>query len=491
MSEAHDVTSDDNEVLYDVSDHIATITLNAPERMNTISGPMLNALSARLIEANEDPEVRVVILTGNGRAFCAGLDVKAQTQGKGLSIGSAGFSSLDMRNTPPIVLQAMDKPTICAVNGGAAGYGLDMALGCDIRLMADTAKLAAAFTKRGVVPESGGTWILPRLLGWSKAAELIFTGRTLNAEEAVEWGLASEVVPAEQLMDRARTLAQDVESVALPIIRFSEVLSEADLLEIIASGQTNKQITIAQRDHLSTTLTDALIDTDHQVVVQTVVENTSADISEQGFQKVIAKHAEDGNIQALLVARPKLPAKIVERLIGLVSDELKQNLITRHQLPPEMAGELARMGQERSLVRMLLRDSRVGAIEELVDRLRAKGNLTPTLMLRALCEGDVHFFEVALARVANISPEKTKALLGDKGDLGLHTLYRRADMPELLFAAFRVVVNIVYDPKNSATEREEVTRLIVNGLVNAYDDTCPTDIEHLLSILSYRTGKAA
>ncbi|MBN4051643.1 enoyl-CoA hydratase/isomerase family protein [Parvibaculum lavamentivorans] len=210
MSEAHDVTSDDNEVLYDVSDHIATITLNAPERMNTISGPMLSALSSRLIEANEDPEVRVVILTGNGRAFCAGLDVKAQTQGKGLSIGSAGFSSLDMRNTPPIVLQAMDKPTICAVNGGAAGYGLDTALGCDIRLMADTAKLAAAFTKRGVVPESGGTWILPRLLGWSKAAELIFTGRTLNAEEAVEWGLASEVVPAEQLMDRARTLAQEI-----------------------------------------------------------------------------------------------------------------------------------------------------------------------------------------------------------------------------------------------------------------------------------------
>lgn len=210
MSKAHDLNTDVDEVLYEVSDHIATITLNAPERMNTISRVMLRTLTERLVEANEDENVRVVVLTGNGRAFCAGLDVKAQTQGKGLALGSAGYSDLDMRNTPPTVLHEMNKPTICAVNGGAAGYGLDTALGCDVRVMAEGAKLAAAFTKRGLVPESGGTWFLPRLLGWSKAAELIFTGRTLNAQEAVEWGLASEVVPADQLMGRVRALALEM-----------------------------------------------------------------------------------------------------------------------------------------------------------------------------------------------------------------------------------------------------------------------------------------
>ena len=210
MSKAHDLNTDVDEVLYDVSDHIATITLNAPERMNTISRVMLGALTERLVEANEDVDVRVVVLTGNGRAFCAGLDVKAQTQGKGLALGSSGYSDLDLRNTPPTVLHEMNKPTICAVNGGAAGYGLDTALGCDVRVMAEGAKLAAAFTKRGLVPESGGTWFLPRLLGWSKAAELIFTGRTLDAHEAVAWGLASEVVPADQLMGRARALALEM-----------------------------------------------------------------------------------------------------------------------------------------------------------------------------------------------------------------------------------------------------------------------------------------
>lgn len=200
------------EVLYEVSEHIATITLHAPDRMNTISGPMLNQLTERLLEANADRNVRCVILTGSGRAFCAGLDLRPQAGGVAGLAGSSGAvsTSLDLRNTPPTVLFEMEKPTICALNGGAAGYGMDTALGCDIRIMAKSAKLAAAFCKRGLVPESGGTWFLPRMIGWAKAAELIFTGRTLSAEESVEWGLASEVVPDAELMGRARALAKEI-----------------------------------------------------------------------------------------------------------------------------------------------------------------------------------------------------------------------------------------------------------------------------------------
>jgi enoyl-CoA hydratase/carnithine racemase len=200
------------EVLYAVADGVATITLNAPARMNTISGPMLGALTKRLTEANEDETVRAVVLTGAGRAFCAGLNLEAQRQGSdSISVGScAGPTNLDLRNTPPTVLFAMDKPTICALNGSAAGYGMDLALGCDIRIMARSAKLAAAFVKRGVVPESGGTWFLPRMIGWAKASELIFTGRTLSARESLEWGLANEVVPDAVLMGRAREVAREI-----------------------------------------------------------------------------------------------------------------------------------------------------------------------------------------------------------------------------------------------------------------------------------------
>jgi enoyl-CoA hydratase/carnithine racemase len=197
------------EVLYEVADHIATVTINRPEVQNTISGPMLDALTRYLLQANEDPQVRAIVLTGSGRFFCAGLDLRGGSISSGLS-NSAGPANLDLRNTPPTVLHNLDKPVICALNGSAAGYGMDLALGCDVRVMADGAKLAAAFTARGVLPESGGTWILPRLLGWSKAAELIFTGRTLSAAECLEMGLVSHVVAAEELPAKARGLAAEI-----------------------------------------------------------------------------------------------------------------------------------------------------------------------------------------------------------------------------------------------------------------------------------------
>ncbi len=194
------------QVLSDRRGPVSVITLNRPERMNTISGAMLDQLSSALIEADRDPEVRAVVLTGSGRAFCAGLDLQDQTSGSGLDLGGRA-GELALRDAPPIVLHEIDVPTICALNGGAAGYGMDLALGCDIRLAAASAKLAPAFTKRGVLPESGGTWLLPRLVGYSTAAEIFFTGETLDAGRLLELGLVSRVVPDDELMDATLDLA--------------------------------------------------------------------------------------------------------------------------------------------------------------------------------------------------------------------------------------------------------------------------------------------
>jgi enoyl-CoA hydratase/carnithine racemase len=205
---ASEISNED--MLYDVSDHVATITFNRPDERNTISGAMLQELCEKLLMADEDGEVRAIVITGTGRFFCAGLDLKAGTASLGGGKKTNSKKGLDLRNTPPTVLHSLDTPTICALNGSAAGYGMDLALGCDIRIMADGAKLAAAFTARGIVPESGGTWILPRLLGWSKAAELIFTGRTLLADECKELGLVSQVIPAEDVAGTARSLALEI-----------------------------------------------------------------------------------------------------------------------------------------------------------------------------------------------------------------------------------------------------------------------------------------
>ena len=193
---------------------VEVLTLNRPDRLNAISGPMLRDLSAALLAADRDPAVRCIVLTGAGRGFCAGLDLKDQMSGEGLGSGDRDENAvasrpgeLDLRDAPPTVLHNVDTPTVCALNGGAAGYGMDLALGCDIRVAAESSKLAPAFVRRGVLPESGGTWLLPRLVGYAKAAELAFTGETLSAKECLELGLVNKVVPDAALLDETLALA--------------------------------------------------------------------------------------------------------------------------------------------------------------------------------------------------------------------------------------------------------------------------------------------
>jgi enoyl-CoA hydratase/carnithine racemase len=136
-----------------------------------------------------------------------------------------------MRAFPPSVLYHLDKPTICALNGGAAGFGVDMALACDIRVAARRAKLSAAFAKHGILPDGGGTWHLPRLLGWAKAAEIVLTGKTLNAEECLELGLVNRVVDDDALMESAMALAREAAACAPLAAQSAKRMMRAGLQE--------------------------------------------------------------------------------------------------------------------------------------------------------------------------------------------------------------------------------------------------------------------
>lgn len=221
-----------SDVRYERDGALATITLNRPERMNTISHSMLLALSEALLQAGRDGDVRAVILTGSGRAFCAGLDLNDAASEEGVRRGGFALApTLELRDFPPVVLHQFDKPVICAINGGAAGMGIDLTLGADVRICARHAKLALTFTRRGVMPETGGTWYLPRLLGWSKAAELILAGRTLTADEALGLGLVSQVVDAEALLPAARTLAEEFAAGAPLAVQASKRMMRAAMHE--------------------------------------------------------------------------------------------------------------------------------------------------------------------------------------------------------------------------------------------------------------------
>lgn len=199
-------------VLYAVDGHVATITLNRPHRRNAISVGMLNGLSEAFHRADTDADVRAVVLTGAGKGFCAGLDIKDAMSGSGIggSGSGAGAGLPNTRNLPTSILFEMDTPVIAAVNGAAAGYGLDLALGCDMRILGRSSRLLPGFAKRGVVPESGGTWYLPRLLGWAKAAEIGFLGRDLDAEASLEVGLANAVVDDDDLVAEAQSWGAEI-----------------------------------------------------------------------------------------------------------------------------------------------------------------------------------------------------------------------------------------------------------------------------------------
>jgi enoyl-CoA hydratase/carnithine racemase len=199
-------------VLVDRDNAIMTITLNAPERRNPISdNDMVDALLAAVDAADRDVSVRVVILTGAGTAFSSGGDVKK------MAVGGGGVRDTMPAQTRrnyktgiqrlPLAFQALEVPVIAAVNGAAIGAGCDLACMCDIRIAAESAKFAESFVKLGIIPGDGGAWLLPRIVGFSKASELALTGEMIDAAEARAIGLVSRVVPDSELMAAAHDVA--------------------------------------------------------------------------------------------------------------------------------------------------------------------------------------------------------------------------------------------------------------------------------------------
>ena len=203
-----------SEVLLSRDGHVATVTLNRPDRLNAISDPMLVGLARMLVECDADLGVRVIVLTGAGRGFCSGLDLQDVASGQGIGSGGAGSGDgggggFRIDDTPPFVLRRLDTPVLCALNGPAAGYGMDLALGCDLIVASDAASFVPP-TRRGVIPESGGTWLLPRLVGWQKACEITFLGRKLAAEDLQRLGLVNLVVPHADLDPTVAGWAQEL-----------------------------------------------------------------------------------------------------------------------------------------------------------------------------------------------------------------------------------------------------------------------------------------
>jgi enoyl-CoA hydratase/carnithine racemase len=200
-----------DEVLYDVADHVATITLNRPEKLNAATFDLGAQLIASVAEAGQDNEVRCVVLTGAGKGFCAGDDVEAAWGDPRMEATMAELAGPNPPLTPEIAaLIDCPKPVIAAVNGVAVGIGMDLALACDIRFASEKAKFGQLFVKMGLTADVSGLWRLPRLTGDSAAAELLFTGDMIDALRAQRLGVVSRVLPPEELLPTTYELANRI-----------------------------------------------------------------------------------------------------------------------------------------------------------------------------------------------------------------------------------------------------------------------------------------
>ncbi len=244
----------DQPVIYAVADGVATITLNRPDAMNSLDVATKVALRDAVQEAAEDPAVRCVVLTGSGRAFCVGQDLKEHIQILQDSSSDELFRTVPEHYNPIVkAVATMPKPVIAAINGVAAGAGASLAFACDFRVVADTAGFNLAFTGVALSCDTGASWTLPRLVGRAKALELLYFPRTIPAAEAEGLGLATKVVPADELRNEVAQMAQHLATgptVAFGAIRRSiEHSAGNDLEPSLAFEAEMMALTGSTRDH--------------------------------------------------------------------------------------------------------------------------------------------------------------------------------------------------------------------------------------------------
>jgi 2-(1,2-epoxy-1,2-dihydrophenyl)acetyl-CoA isomerase len=198
-------------LLIEVKDRIATLTLNRPERLNALGDTLREDLHDAVLKCGANPDVGVIVITGAGRGFCSGGDVKSMSDRDEAGQGTTTSEHLaPVRDRCILAMRDCPKPIIAAINGAAAGAGMNLALACDLRIASSTAKFSQAFVKRGLPPDWGGSWFLPRVVGTAKACELIFTGDTIDAAEALRLGIVNAVAAPEALMNDTYALARRI-----------------------------------------------------------------------------------------------------------------------------------------------------------------------------------------------------------------------------------------------------------------------------------------
>ena len=319
-------------------------------------------------------------------------------------------------------------------------------------------------------------------------AQDIFRVLVQDAQERVRSALAENLKDSPEVSpDIASALARDAsDAVALPIIQFSEALDDAELIDIIRSQGAARQVAVASRAAVSEDVSDAIVDNAGEDAVVALVGNEGAEIRETALEKVTETYGDNERVQAPLVHRKSLPATVTEKLLARVSDHLKDHLVKNHAISRESADDLIQHSRERATVRMLADSSSNTDVMALAEQLKDNGRLTPSLLLRSLCLGDLSFFEAGLAVLSRIPVSNAHLLIHDPGGIGLRSLYDHARLPRQLFPAFESACKLALTSELERTDADPETRMrhmverILTMNENIVDTLGVTNVDYLL-----------
>ncbi|MDB5417106.1 MAG: hypothetical protein JWP50_525 [Phenylobacterium sp.] len=304
-----------------------------------------------------------------------------------------------------------------------------------------------------------------------------------DAAELVRRALAVTLKSSPLLpRDVALKLARDVESVCLPVLASSPVFTDDDLAEIVRLGGPVRQLAIARRPTLARAVTDALARHGEEKPVAAACANDKADFGEAALQRIVDRFAESERVLTAVAYRGALPMSVSERLVALVSEQVREHLIAKHAIPPDVAMELAFGATERATVDLVDQAGRTADVKGFVAHLNKGKRLTASLLLRALAQGHMTFFEWSVAELSGVPHHRTWLMIHDAGSLGLKAIYERAGLPARLFTAFRAAVDTYHSMEfdGGARDRERFQQKMLQRFLTSAQPTAREDVDYLV-----------
>lgn len=282
--------------------------------------------------------------------------------------------------------------------------------------------------------------------------------------------------------DVAVRLAQDVERICMPILGASPAFTDADLVEIVRIGGPLRQVAVARRPQVSKTVTRAIVELGEEGAVEAACANDNADFAEETLGAAVARFERSERVLAAVAYRDALPLAVTEKLVSLVSDQVRDHLLNRHEISAELALEIALGAQERATVDLVDQAGRTSDVKAFVGHLRENGRLTASLLLRALAQGHMTFLEWGLAELASVPHHRTWLMIHDAGPLGLKAIYDRAGMPARLYGAFRAGVDTYHSMEfdGGARDRERFQERMLQRFLTQVDVANREDCDYLL-----------